>query len=139
MQSQIAFVPRRPQLVSVAEFDDEPICLFVRIETARRQTAKCPCRVIARDFDDRSVMRLPQILRWNTISSLSRSGRGTQIKSALPLELERSRSSAKRTTSLPRVGTTQRRTVKSSRQFDGVFVSENANRLLELLDLKRLL
>src|SRR6266404_4272530 len=55
MQSQIAFVPRRPQLVSVAEFDDEPICLFVRIETARRQTAKCPCRVIARDFDDQSA------------------------------------------------------------------------------------
>src|SRR6266702_4976124 len=33
MQSQIAFVfPRRPQLVSVAEFDDEPICLFAGIE-----------------------------------------------------------------------------------------------------------
>ena len=32
MQSQIAFVPGRPQLVSVAEFDGEPICLFVGIE-----------------------------------------------------------------------------------------------------------
>jgi len=32
MQSQIAFVPSRPQLVSVAEFDDEPICLFAGIE-----------------------------------------------------------------------------------------------------------
>jgi hypothetical protein len=28
------FVPRRPQLVSVAEFDDEPICLFAGIEIA---------------------------------------------------------------------------------------------------------
>jgi hypothetical protein len=32
MQSQIVFVPSRPQLVSVAEFDDEPICLFAGIE-----------------------------------------------------------------------------------------------------------
>ena len=32
MQSQIAFVPRRPQLVLVAKFDDEPICLFAGIE-----------------------------------------------------------------------------------------------------------
>ncbi len=78
-------------------------------------------------------------LHWNTISSLSRNRRGTQIKSTLPLELERSGSSGKRETNLPRLGTTQRRTVKSSRQFDGVLVSENANRLLELLDLKRLL
>jgi hypothetical protein len=94
MQSQIAFVPRRPQLVSVAEFDDEPSCLFARVETAtRRQITKCLYRVIARDFDDQSAMRIPRIFRWNTIS-------------ALPLELERSGSSAKRRTNLPGAGAT---------------------------------
>ncbi len=64
---------------------------------------------------------------------------GAQIKSALPLEPGRSESSAKRRTNLPRVGATQRRTVKSSRQFGGVLVSQNANRLLELIDLEGLL
>jgi hypothetical protein len=50
MQSQIAFVPKNPP-VSVAEFDDESICLFVRIEIAvRRQIAKCLSRLITRDF-----------------------------------------------------------------------------------------
>jgi len=86
-------------------------------------------------------MRIPQILRWNTISShcFRAVVGGTQNKSALPLELGRSQSSAKRRTNLPRAGATQRRTVKSSRQFGGVLVSQNANRLLELIDLEGLL
>jgi len=36
-------------------------------------------------------------------------------------------------------GRDQCHSVTSSRQFDGVFVSENANGLLELIDLKRFL
>ncbi|PYL64289.1 MAG: hypothetical protein DMF25_07590 [Verrucomicrobia bacterium] len=71
-----------PGLVSMAEFDDEPICLFVRIETAaRRQTAKCLYWVTARHFDDQSGTCVPQISRWNTTSShrFRAIVRGTQI------------------------------------------------------------
>jgi len=55
----------------------------------RRQTAKCLYRVITRDFDDQSATRGPQILRRNTGSShrFHAVVGGTQIESALPLEL----------------------------------------------------
>src|SRR6266404_4360391 len=107
MQSQIAFVQRRPSSFRWQSLTTNLSFYSWELKARAYKQRKALLGFIARDFNDQSAMHVANLRR--------------------------------NTTNLPRVAANQRGTVKSSRQFDGVFVSQNANRLLELLDLKRLL